>query len=668
MTEEEEKDDEAAEEKPPETPEEATAQSSFNQQQTINVNNPVFGSNVSIGLLHALSAKLSRATGSVDQDDVTNALKHFVRPEGFPDAALRLAHDRVVVLCGATGIGKRSSALALLREVTDEALFMLAPQIPLAELVKYDYKAECGYLVIDRVVAPEAVESDFEWRLLRDRLADQRAYLVVTTSITQAGVTESISHLAWRPPNAARVLRVYWPEEWPEEHQETLSNALRSADRVSDVVDLALRLREGESPDIAVSHFDASMRAQVDTWFETASDGQVLEVATLAFTLGVDERHFESAMALLRTTMRKHMPEAEAEVSSPAAVTLPRIRGQLAENTLVTTSVLPTDLGTRGALLFAMSGYHQHVLSALWRGMDVRFWDTLRDWLDLIVVRPVYEQRVAMGLARLAYAALDEVLPTLDHWAGGQRGTAGQRAAVYTLWFMAYVDSLSPAALQIATKWITQGRPTQRWAAAMTFSGHLGVRYPHEAVNVLWQLCVQSHTVAGDVEMVFGELFSTLVGETRDAGIVLSTLAGKAERFIRPGARPHLCSVAARTVLAALAVRDARTKRVAVLNYLTDFPDRIGVVGGLFAKVLVHRPVRLRAMHALQAILEDLHKNAERPEDVVSALGHALANGFDDEGERNALEREFPIVVARKNKNIGSIVTALINALKIITD
>lgn len=658
--------DDEAEEAPDKTPEQPPTQS-FDQRSFYTFNDPRFGPNALIGVRNAMSARLSRATGSVDQDDVTEALDRFVSPEGHADAALRLVHDRVVVLCGTPGIGKRSSALSLLREVTDEALFMLSPQIPLAELVKHDYDAGCGYLVIDRVVDPDASESDFEWRLVRDRLAVQRAYLVVTTSLAEADATESIRHFAWRPPSPERVLRAYWPQDWPEEHEATLRHALESTDRVGDVVELARRLSLGESPDVAITHFDASLREQVDKWF-AADPGRraILEVTTLSFALGVDERHFESALALLRRTLHTHLPEPEPDESATRE-SLPRLRGQLAGNALVITSTQPTELGTRGMLLFAVPGFHRHVLSALWREMDVTFWDAVRDWLDLIVVRPQYEQRLAIGLAELAHAALDEVLPTLDRWARGQHGPAGQRAVVYTLWLMANEDSLAPAALQIATKWVSQGQPTHRWVGAMTFSGHLGVRYPHEAVNVLWQLCVQSHTVAGDVEMVFGELFSTLVRETRDAGIVLSVLAGKAERFVHRDARPRMCSVAARTALAVLAVKEPVSKRVAVLNYLAEFPDRTEMVGGLLAKVLVHRPVRLRAMRALQAILEDLAKNDEQPEELAHALGQALASRLDDD-EREALESEFPIVVTRKNKDIGPIVAALLYALSILTN
>lgn len=658
---------EKAEEKQDRAPGDGPTQSF--DQKTINAFfNTTFEAGASFGVQNAMNTRLSRATGSVDQDDITTALDHFIAPEDFTIAATRLARDRVVVLCGAPGIGKRSSALALLREVTSDVLYMLSPQVPLAELAGRDYESGCGYLVIDRVADRNTTESDFEWRLVRDRLASQKAYLVVTTAAGQAATTESIAHFLWYPPNAEQVLRVYWPQEWPEEHEKTLRDTLESADRVIDVVNLAGRLSDGESPDVAVTHFDARVRDQVDQWFAAKPDRRkILEVATLAFTLGVDERHFEAALALLRNALNEHWPEPESDKAPAAKESMPQLRGQLAENPLMVTTTMPTELGTRGALLFTVPGYHRHALAELWRLMHVAFWDAVQDWLDIIVLRPQYEQRLTIGLAKLADVALDEVLQTLDRWARGQRGSAGQRAAVYTLWLMTYEGSLAPTALQIATKWITRGTPTHRWVAAMAFSGQLGVRYPHEAVNVLWQLCVQSHTVDGDVEMVFGELFSTLVRESiKDAGIVLGVLAGKIERFTRPDARPRMAAVAIRTALSALVATDPLGKRVAVLSYLAEFSDRTEQVAGLIAKVIAYRPVRLRAIRALRTILEDLAKNYEQPEERARALGEALAKRLDP-GERATLEYEFRAVVTRKHKDIGPLVAALLNALSILT-
>jgi hypothetical protein len=651
-------------EKPPEDKAKDQPTHTFDQRSTFNFYDTKFAPEATFGVANILRTRLTAATGSVEQSDL-DTLKKFVPPEGFTDAVERLARDRVIVLCGATGIGKRSSALALLREVTDQMLYMLSPGSTLADLAKETYKQACGYLVIDRVLDGNVIESDFEWRLVRDRLADQGAYLVVTT-VAHACVLDSVAHLSWRLPNPEHVLRAHWSAEWPAEHEQTLRETLESADRVVDVVELAGRLTKGESPDVAVTHFDAKLREVVNAWFaERPEHRAVLEITTLAFTPGVNERQYEAALAALRDVMQEHVPEPEPDEDEAAPVekSMPQPRGERAENELMTTATVPTELGSRGALLFAVPGYHRHVLAELWGRMDVAFWDAVWEWLDMMVQSPEYEQRLAVGLAKLASVAFEEVLPVLDHWARGECGTSGQRAAVYALWFMTHDDSLAPTSLQVATRWITRGLPTHRWVGAMAFSGQLGVCYPHEAINLLWQLCVQAHVVDGDVDVVFGSLFSTLVRESvKDAGIVLTALDGKVKRFVQPGARPRMASVTLRTTLAALSATDPFSKRLAVLVYLGEFPERTDQVAALLAKVLVHRPIRLRAIRLVRTILEDLAKNDDRPEARARDLGNALAARLDGQ-ERDALEREFYSVAARKNKNIASLITVLLDAL-----
>ncbi len=611
------------------------------------------------------TSTLTSATGRVGDDDLSAALGRFVRPACFDTGLSRLAHDRLVVLCDLGDTGKRSSALALLREVTDGALYMLSPGISLDELAEYDYEPGCGYLVVDRVVDQEVKETDFDWRVVRDRVEDRTCHLVVTRPARLSGA-EQFGHLEWSPPDAARVLRAHWPHPWPDEHAEALGDALASIDRVRDVVGLAGQLAEGKSPDAAIAHLDTRVRAEVEEWFDAEPDRRrVLEVTALLFTTTLDERTFEAALSRLRRALAEYLPEPKpAEEEGTEEPHLPQLRKKLLENTLVGIETVRTDLGTRRAMKFAKPEYPRHVAAQLWERMDVVFWDAVDTWLDQIVVRRPYEVSVAEGLAGFATTALDEVLPVLDRWARGARGDAGQRTAVFVLYFMAYDDSLAPTALRIATDWITRGKPTHRWVAAMAFIGGLGVRYPHDARRRLWQVCAQSHTVDGEVEQVFGELFTTLVRDTDYAHLVLNFLVAKVERFTRPGARPAMRNVAVRTALAVLEAEDVTTRRSSVLTYLSEFPDRVGLVARLLASVLVHRPIRLRAIGALRGLLEDLAKNDKRARERAEALGEALRAELPPD-EHGSLDEDFRIVAARKkDTDIRSLVDAILDALK----
>ncbi|MFD1149842.1 hypothetical protein [Saccharothrix hoggarensis] len=603
---------------------------------------------------------LTRATGRVDDSDLA-ALARFVSPEGFGPASERLAEEHLLVLCGAPGTGKRSSALALLREVTDQPLYLMSPHVSPADLEEYEFDRDCGYLVVDRV-AEHGVESDFEWRVVRDRVRERGCYLVITEPPLTAEGVERACHLAWRPPAAEHVLRAYWRGTLPDDEEPVLREALASIDSVRDVVGLARRLDEGLPLDEALAHLDTRVRVEVEEWFEGLDRRRLLEVTTLAFAIGVDERTFEASLRVLKEELDRSLPGASDDDVEPDR--LPQLRRSLLTNELVATETLHTELGTRGALKFAKPEYHRHVLAQLWQRMDVGFWDAVVEWLDRIVTEVRYEVPVALGLAELAAIALDEVVPVLDRWARGARRAAGQRVAVYALHLMAYDELLAPSALKIADGWVDRGKPQQRWVAAMAFIGGLGVRYPHDARRRLWQVCAQSHAVDGDVEHVFGELFAALVRDTGNAHLVLDFLWAKVERFTAPGARPASRAVAVRTALAVLESRKPGTKRSAVLLHLEDHPEHADVVVRLLANVLVFRPARLRAINALRWLLQDMAHNDPHARTSAKALGVTLRATLPP-GEHDVLATDFRVVAARrKDTDIKSLVDAVLDALK----
>lgn len=538
--------------------------------------------------------RLSRATGSVAHDEVTEAARRFVEPEGFTMAAVHLAQERLVVLCGAPGTGKRSSALSLLREVTDEAFYLLSP---LTDLAEHDYDTGCGYLLLD------TKESNLDWLLVRHRVAAKQAYLVVTTAATPP---ESASHFTWHPPKAERVLKAHGAQDWPEEHTTTLRDALRAANRVSEVVALARRLKAGEPPPVAIEHVDATIRTRISCWLKTARPHEIVKATTLAFTSGVAEPHVETALTLLSEHLGVEVP--------PAAPTGP---------------------------VFTMPTVHQHVLSALWQQMDAHFWSAVTDWLDTLVRQPPYDQCLPVSLTKLADTAPDHVLSTLDHWSHGACGPAGQRAAVHTLWLLAHEDTLAPAALRTATEWITQEHVSRRWVAAMAFSGHLGVRYPLEAITMLWHLCTRLHKTTPSVETVFGELFSTLTRESPDGDMVLTALENNPDRNLA-----DLCATAT------ISVRDPLTNQLAVVSHLAQSPDHTETVARLLARTLVKPPLRQRTLHTLRSILEELLDNDAK------ALGKSLAPHLPPT-DRESLARDLP-----QATDIPAGMTALLTALR----
>lgn len=623
--------------------------------------------NAVVGAMSGTSGRTTRLTGLVGESDIAT-LRRFVRPKKFGDGVDMLARERMVVLCGSEGSGRRASALSLLREVTTKKLYMLSPHVSVAELAEHEYEQGCGYVVIDRVVERAGEESDFEWRLVRDRVVEQGSYLVVTRLPRERA--NQLGHVEWSSPAVEKVLRAYWrePEDWSEEDADKLADALSAVDRVSDVVGLGKQLAGGKSLDDALSHLDTRIREVIGKWFDENMENpsRMIEITALSFTVGVDERTYEAGLQRLKRMLDKYFPEPADEAEEDAPKTAPRynLRELLRENELIAVGTVPTELGARGAMVFARPEYHRHVLAQLWKRMDVSFWDAVSGWLDEIVVRPAYEMCVAGGLAELSVVAIGEVAPIAFHWARGSCGPAGQRATVYLLYSMAGDNSLAPAALKLVTEWILRGEPTHRWVATMAFIGQLGVRYPHDARRRLWQICVQSHTVDGDIEHVFGEFFSTLVRSPENANLVLTFLGGKVERFLRVGARPEIRMITARVVIAVLEAKDVKTRHSSVLTHLAEFPGDTVEVGRLLAGVLMVRPVRRRALKALHGLLEDLARDEKSASTRAKTLGEALRAHLPPD-EHGPLEDHFRIVAEQqKGTDIKALINAVLDALQ----
>ncbi|MFI9452594.1 hypothetical protein [Amycolatopsis sp. NPDC052450] len=621
--------------------------------------------NAVVGALSGTSGRTTRLTGLVGESEIAT-LRRFVRPKEFDDGVDMLVRERMLVLCGSEGSGRRASALSLLREVTAQKLYMLSPQVSVAELAEHEYEPGCGYVAIDRVVERAGEESDFEWRLVRDRVVEHASYLVVTR-LPKEGANQ-LGHMEWSSPAVGKVLRAYWrePEDWSEEDAGKLADALNSVDRVSDVVGLGKQLAGGKSLDDALSHLDTRIREVVGKWFDENMENpsRMIEITALSFTVGVDERTYEAGLQRLKRMLDKYFPEPVDEEDAPKTAPRYNLRELLRENELIAIGTVPTELGTQGATVFARPEYHRHVLAQLWKRMDVSFWDAVSSWLDEIVVRPAYEMCVAGGLAELSVVAIGEVVPIAFHWARGSRGPAGRRAAVYLLYLMASDDSLAPAALKLATEWILRGEPNHRWVAAMAFIGQLGVRYPHDARRRLWQICVQWHTVDGDIEHVFGEFFSTLVRSSENANLVLTFLGEKVERFLRVGARPEIRLITAQVVIAVVEAKDVKTRHSSVLTHLAEFPGDTAEVGRLLAGVLMVRPVRRRALKALHGLLEDLARDEKTASTRAKTLGEVLRAHLPPD-EHGPLEDHFRIVAEQqKGTDIKALINAVLDALQ----
>ncbi|MFE7549439.1 hypothetical protein [Streptomyces gardneri] len=612
----------------------------------------------------------ARATGLLEGDEIDALLRSYIRPDCFDGAARELSRTGVVVLTGPQGTGKRSGAVALLRETVGPSAdyVVLSPDIGLDQLAERAFDEGVGYVVLDRTGTagttggPAGPSSDFDWRRVRDQLRRHRAHLVITTVHGVAGrLPEAVRHLPWRPPALDKVVRARLVQA--RTPQETVDRALAGVPPrcpVAVVADAAQRIAAGADPDQVWKEHSGSAPQAVQEWFDAGEERslrEIAEVTTLAFATGIGRRDFESLQDLLERLLEPvyftpEDPPASGDGTAPDAPGQalapdgrdPRQRRRarpvdrrrsLARNTLIATEMQFYGATTREVMVFADAELRRWVLQALWRDHPTEYWDAVSHWLAAVVGAdpdPVLQNSIASGLTLLGHIAFDEVVQSyLDPWARGESGEVGQALAVYVLWYMCLEKSQAAPALTLARTWAQSSHPTLRGTALIAFSGQLGVTFPTDAVKWIWAV-LRSGVLAKRAERELGlqawaQLFLTLVDCQEDAGIVLDALAHRIrkEQRTRSAAYSATGLLVLETTLWVFTATERLSGRPAVARYVADRPKEADVVAELWAAILCYRPLRRNALSALLVTVRALPGVTSDPTAAAARLGHALA-------------------------------------------
>lgn len=663
-------------------------------------NAPVNGSNATFGTSGGPGREdggRRARTGRLTEEETSALCEHFAEPPLFRAATEALDRDRVVVLGGAGGLGKRTSAVHLLLNAGAARLEVVSPALTLEELSKHDFEAGHGYLAEDWQLTPGTDASDFSWRVLRDHVSDAKAHLVITTGTGKGGRT--VERFAWQAPPMAQVLTAWTAGTAAAGRIAEIAEKVPDTCGVGDLAGVGQRLADGEDPAKILEELAHDPGRHVREWLsaEVRTDDEIQLVITLSFAAGQSQRIFEAMLSRLGSTLRRMdlLPDPEDEKEDAddgdRDHAVPRSRGLSASRT----RRQPNELIERndGRVHFrgrdASYQYliHRHVLQELWAEYDMTFWIAVRGWLtELIGDTTVHDVQVsvALGLTVLASAALDEVEDSYLHsWAAGEEAWSGQCTAVYVLWLMSRGDVLAPIALRIATRWVNSGDPVRQWTGAAALSGELGVVYPAEAASRLWHLVGQWKDVPTKAIVAMAGLFATLVREAdgQEAYRVLELLRERLDRASHrndaDGSTPGQPSVGWRDdrknrerarlcIVGVLTARDPKTKQPSITSLLNARPEHLDLVAGLWATVLVYRPYRSRALVALLDAVRAFEYVSDDPQTAARALGDALTEALPAD-EHLPLNRDFTNILARSKRpetDTAATVQALLDALK----
>ncbi|TDC90228.1 hypothetical protein [Actinomadura sp. 7K507] len=617
---------------------------------------------------HAVTGKISPAV-------IKEAAAGYASPgDCYEEASAHLVKDHALVLTGRRGLGKRTGALVMLRDVigSEGTIVALPPSISLKELAERKYNQGCGYVVFDRVDdgLPRAgsgrstgSELDHAWLAVLDRLDHFGAFLVVTMIEEPVRVPDSVRHVPWAPPPVATVLRTGLGEHARNEDVEAVRDALPAEFAMRDLGRIVERLAAGQAPAEAVAEvLDEAGRRVVHEWFDGGPGReQLLAVTVIAFVSRLPERRFELCVRLLDGILSPARTEAasdgtagsESGTASPAgdrpAITQDRRRNE----TLVQVLRVQDGASTRRVLAFAEDAYRPYVLEELTTGYGIGFWDSVRAWLNLLVLEKDDELHLGIGsaLALLTYFDRDETETYLEEWSRGGAGWQGQATAVYALWFLCLDEAMVPIAQRIADDWAGQGTAEQRHTAIQAFAGELGVRLPQLGARRLWQLVLQENRHSEPAASAFGELFATLVARDGDAELLVEHLLAQLAKFLPIGSSQNRYRLTLVGVLSVVHARSARTGVPAVAEYLRDRPDRLAATAELWAAAIRHRPCRRSALEALlSACVAMIRRGGTENEREVQALADALIGALPPE-ELEPLKTDFGVLLTHTHSN-----------------
>lgn len=645
------------------------------------------------------AAGVRTRTGRITDDEMTAACEHFAEPPKFREAAQALDHDRIVVLSGPSGLGKRTAAIRLLLDAGAEALEVISPTLTLDELSKQKLTSGHGYLVEDWQQALRTDGTgDYNWRVLRDHVGDSTARLVITTAASKA--RQCVTHCRWAAPTPADVLAVYLcdgetgtADDLIRQVTEKIPPGYPEAFGIGSMAAIGRKLAgSGNSPETLqqiLSDLSSDPERYVSEWLsaEERTDEEIQRVTALCFAASHSERIYELMHMRLEETLRDHKL---VKGKSDGGLNRSRTRRSM--------GIIERKAGVvrfQGDAEWQQYQHHRHAVQELWRCYDMNFWLAVHEWLAELIEDTTLDDvhvSVAVGLTMLAYPALEEVEHSYLHlWATGERGWPGQRTAVYVLSLMSRDNDLSPVALRIATDWVNSGDSASQWTAAAALSGELGAAYPDTAAARLWHLVGQGSEVPTKAVIALASLFATLVkkDDGREAHQVLKLLrdrledarAGRRSGQHRDGAaqnpgpgmppagwRDHRKNEerALICIVEVLSTRDPLTKQPSITSFLHGRTEHQELVAQLWAAVIENHLYRKRALTALLEAVRGFEYVSGDPEAAARSLGDALTKAVPEAAHRK-LSTDFTNLVARVTRpgmDNAATVTALLNALE----
>lgn len=511
----------------------------------------------------------THTSGLVPQDSLDRKAALFV-PGGdgsaFAGLVERLRAERVLVLSGQHFTGRRTAALMLLNRLGATPVRSLDRDTTPAALAGLLEGAR-GHVLCDLTLRRDQPLRDTHLLALRDRLAEQDAYLVIT--VDPAAALDDVSVAQWLPPPSRAVLEAHLAAlPTGPAGPGTDAVALLEHGSVKEFLDRGHQLREvaafarllarvalGRATGQDLERFSlAALESQVEEWFGDPS-ASLADKAFLVSLAAFNEAPYaltaelsDVLYALLQKTEDPLEPPRVPVFGNAASGRLNRARAERYEENEVT---------EWGPVAQRKARYRDErtalvLLREVWTGHPSAR-PALVAWLGRLADdgRPLVRTRAASTAAVLAASDLPSAMAlVISHWATSRRYRQ-RLVAVNALTLAHFLGA--PNILRILGSWCAGSDRRERWTAIRAYA-LIGPAHPAEALHAL-RAAARTHFAAGDglggdsdgLAEEIGELASSV------ALLLLSPAGGQVLAEMRGwlGDEPALRDLALRSFLSA---------------------------------------------------------------------------------------------------------------------
>ncbi|MFD3819561.1 hypothetical protein ACFWRZ_31245 [Streptomyces rubiginosohelvolus] len=463
----------------------------------------IFHGAVHVGATHVhyrLGGRANAPSGEIPAATVNAVAESFADPgHTFAELLDRLREERVLVLEGPQSAGRRTAALMLLHRLGATPVHVIARDTSLGELVP-EAEGERpregrGYLLCDPATRAERPLREAELLALRDRLAAQDAYAVITVGLKAH--MEDVEACGWLPPPPSDVLHAHLrallgrPDTAEVLTLPLVTEFLSREHQPRETAEFAavlVRYLAGETEHRHVEEFSLlKLEEQVREWFE--EDDAALHLREKAFLIAqaaFDEGPY-ALTAEVSDGLYAHLQrtaDSKLQAAVPVFGTHIEKRIRLARARLYEDEE-PTEWGP---VLQTKAAYRDKraafvLLREVWTGHPSARPALVR-WLQDLSKdgRPLVRTRAASTAAVLALTDLPSAMAlVIEPWASSV--LFGPRNVAVSALALAHSIG-TPNVPRILDSWCDTATPHLRWVAIRTH-GLIGPERPVETLAAL---------------------------------------------------------------------------------------------------------------------------------------------------------------------------------------